>query len=187
MPLLPAVAVTVPPVHVPVTAPPLAAKPAGNVSVKEKVCVGLPESCVTVKIKLVTPPTPRFALNALLTVGAAAFTVTQAPVVLVPLVALFVTAAVMLVRPEIALLPLVLFTCGHAPIVGVALVVTGTTIVHVVAGLTIWRPVTTMLLLPAVAVTPPPLQVPVTAPPVATKPAGKVSVKLNVCVGLAAG
>ena len=39
------------------------------------------------------------------------------------------------------------------------------------------------------AVTPtlPPVQVPVAAAPVATKLAGKVSVKLNVCVGLPAG
>ena len=44
-----------------------------------------------------------------------------------------------------------------------------------------------MTALPAATVTAPPEQVPVAAAPVATKPAGRVSVKLKVCVGLPAG
>ena len=47
---LPAVAVTVPVVQVPVAAPPVATRPAGSVSVKLKVCVGLPVGWLTVKV-----------------------------------------------------------------------------------------------------------------------------------------
>jgi hypothetical protein len=134
---LPATAVTVPPVQVPVTAAPLATKPAGKVSVNVNVCVGLLAGCVTVNVKLVLPPTTRSPLNTLFTVGTAGFTVTQAPVVLVPVVALLVIAETIFVTLEIALLPFVLFACGQAPTVGVVLLITGTIIVQVVAGLTI--------------------------------------------------
>ena len=188
--LLPAVAVTVPPVQVPVTAAPLATRPAGSVSVKVKVCVGLPVGWVTVKVRLVLPPTGRSVANTLSTVGTAAATVTQAPALgVTPLVALGVMAAVILVVVLMLLLLLVLAFGANvqAPAVGVAELVTGTIIVQVVAGLTIWRPATTILLLPAVAVTVPPVQVPVTAAPLAAKPAGSVSVKVKVCVGLLAG
>ena len=94
---------------------------------------------------------------------------------------------VMLVVALIDAAPLVLLASGHAPSVGVPEVVTGTVIVHVTAGLTIWRLVTVMVLEPAPAVTEPPLHVPPAAPPVATNPAGKVSVNEKVCVGLPAG
>lgn len=139
-------------------------------------------------VRLVAPPTGRSVANTLLTVGTAALTVTQAPVVLVPPpAALLAMAAVMLAVADIAVLPFVLVACGQTPTVGVALLVTGTIMVHVVAGLMIWRLVTVMTLLPVVAVTVPIEQVPVTAPPDATIPAGKVSVKLNVWVGFVAG
>lgn len=114
--------------------------------------------------------------NAFVNTGTAALTVTHAPVVLVPLVALLVTVGVMLVGAVMLALPLVLFTCGQLPNAGVELLVTGTMMVQVLAGFTIWRPATAMTLLPAVAVTVPPLQVPVTAPPLARSPAGSVSV-----------
>ena len=89
---------------------------------------------------MVEPPITKSAANALLTVGTAALTATQAPALgVTPLVALGVIAAVMLVVVLMLLLPLVL-TFGasvQAPTVGVALLVTGTIIVQVVAGLTI--------------------------------------------------
>ena len=66
-------------------------------------------------------------------------------------------------------------------------VVTGTVIVHDVAGLTTCPPATVIVLDPAAAVTEPPVQVPPTAPEPTTRPAGRVSVKENVCVGLPAG
>src|SRR6185312_63300 len=76
----------------------------------------------------------------------------------------------------------------HRPGVGVPDVVTGTVIVQLVAGLVMVRPVTTIWLEPAAAVTVPVLvHVPPTAPPVATSPAGSVSVNENTCVGLFAG
>src|SRR5882672_2435929 len=93
----------------------------------------------------------------------------------------------MLVVALIELATLALLACGHVPAVGVPDVVTGTVIVHVVAGFTIWRLVTVMVLEPAAAVTLPPLQVPPAAPPVAASPAGSVSVNENVCVALLAG
>jgi hypothetical protein len=122
-------------------------------------------------------------------VGVAAFTVTQAPVVLVPPpAALLVTAAVTLVVAEMLALPLVLLACGQVPVVGVGVVVTSTVIVQVVAGFTIWRLATVIVLAPPVAVTVPPEQVPPTFGVAAIrKPAGRVSVKLKVCVGLPAG
>ena len=93
----------------------------------------------------------------------------------------------MLVVAPIDAAPLVLVAIGQVPGVGAPAVVTGTMIVHVVAGFTIWSLVTTMVLEPAAAVTVPPLQVPVAAAPVATRPAGSVSVNEKVCVGLFAG
>jgi hypothetical protein len=173
----PAVAVTLPPVHVPPVAPLPTTRPAGSVSVKLKVCAGLPAGCETVKVSVVAPPTVRPPEKTLSSVGTAAFTTTHAPVVLVPPpAALFAIAAVMLVMPEICALPLVLFAAGHVETVGAAAVVTGTVIVHDVP-LT-WREATVIVLLPAVAVTLPPVQVPPAPPLASTRPAGSVSVKL---------
>ena len=93
----------------------------------------------------------------------------------------------MLVVAPIDAASLVLFATGQVPTVGVPEVVTGTVIVHVVAGFTIWRLVTVMVPEPAAAVTEPPLQVPPAAAPVAARPAGNVSVNEKVCVGLLAG
>ena len=134
---------------------------------------------------MVSPPA-----KVLFNVGVAALTVTQAPVVLVPLVALLLTEAVMLVSVPRLPLPLVLLACGHTPTVGLAAVVTSTVRVQVVAGLVIWLLVMVMLPLPATAVREPPprVQVPPTFGVGAiTSPAGKVSVKLKVWVGLLAG
>jgi hypothetical protein len=184
----PAVAVTLPLVHVPPVAPLPTTRPAGSVSVKLNVCVGLPVGCETVKVSVVAPPTVKPPENTLSSVGTAAFTVTQAPVVLVPPpAALFAIAAVTFVMPEICALPLVLFAAGHVPTVGAAAVVTGTVIVHEVAGATTWRAATVIVLLPAVAVTLPPVHVPPAPPLASTRPAGSVSVKLKVCVGLPVG
>ena len=155
---------------------------------KLKVWVGLLVGWVTVKVRLVLPPTMRSAANILLTVGTAAVTVTQAPALgVTPLVALGVITAVMFVVVLMLLFVLAFGASVQAPTDGAAAVVIGTMMVQVVAGLTIWRPVTTMLLLPAVAVTVPDVQVPVTAAPLATRPAGRVSVKLKVWVGLLVG
>jgi hypothetical protein len=94
--------------------------------------------CVTVNVSVLTPPTTMVVgANAFVNTGAAAFTVTQAPVVLVPLVALLETVGVMFTAAEILALLLLLFTWGQLPNVGVALLVTGTTIVHVPVGFTI--------------------------------------------------
>ncbi len=82
---------------------------------------------------------------------------------------------------------LVLPTTGHVPTTGVPADVTGTVIVQVVAGFTTCRFVTVIVLEPAAAATEPPVHVPPAAPPVATSPAGSVSVNENVCVGLLAG
>ena len=115
---------------------------------------------------MVVPPMVRSALKTLLTVGLVAVTVTQAPALgVTPLVALGVIAAVILVVVPMLLFVLAFGANVQAPIVGVAEVVTDTMIVQDVAGLTIWRPATTMLPLPAAAVTVPPVQVPVTAAP----------------------
>jgi hypothetical protein len=84
-------------------------------------------------------------------------------------------------------LPLVLLAWGQVPTVGVAEVVMGTVMVQLVEAAAICLPVTTTEPVPGVAVTDPPAQVPPTAPVPTTRPAGKVSVKLNVCSGLAAG
>src|SRR6185436_19724168 len=131
---------------------------------------------------MVSPPA-----KVLFNVGVAAVTDTQAPVVLVPLVALLLTEAVMLVNVPRLPLPLVLLACGHTPTVGLAAVVTSTVNVQLVAGLVIWLLVMVMLPLPATAVREPPpsVQVPPTLGVAAiTRPVGNVSVKLNVCVGL---
>ena len=84
--------------------------------------------------------------------------------------------------------PFVLFACGHIPTVGTAAVVTSTVIVQVVAGFTICRPATVIVPDPAAAVTDPPVQVPPTFGTAATtRPAGRLSTKLNASVGLPAG
>ena len=67
---------------------------------------------------MVSPPA-----KVLFSVGTAAWTVTHAPVVLVPLVALLETEAVMLVSVPRLALPLVLLACGQTPTVGAAAVV----------------------------------------------------------------
>jgi hypothetical protein len=76
-------------------------------------------------------------LKALVNTGVAAVTVTHAPVVLVPLVALLLTAAVMLVVALMLPVPLVLLACGQVPVVGVVLLVTGTMMVQLVCALVI--------------------------------------------------
>ena len=56
--LAPAVAVTVPPVHVPPTAPAPTTRPAGSVSVNENACVGFVAGCDTVKVSVVVRRRP---------------------------------------------------------------------------------------------------------------------------------
>ena len=56
MVFVPAVAVTVPPVHVPPAPPAAIASPDGNVSVNEKVWVGLPAGWVTVNVSVEGAP-----------------------------------------------------------------------------------------------------------------------------------
>ena len=127
----PAVAVTEPPEHVPPTAPAPITRPAGRVSVNENVCVGFVAGCETVKVNVVDPATVSAPLKTLSRIGCAAFTVTQAPVVLVPPPAAeLAMAAVILVVAEICALPFVLAATGHVPVVGVADVVMGTVIVQ---------------------------------------------------------
>jgi hypothetical protein len=182
---VPAVAVSVPTVHVPPVAPLPTTRPAGSVSVKLKVCVGLLAGCVTVKVSVVAPPTvSTVGEKAFVSAGAAAFTVIHAPAVPPPELAI---AAVRFVAPEICALPLVLAATGQAAVLGVADVVTGTVIVQLVAGFTIWKLAAVIVALPAVAVSVPTVHVPPVAPLPTTRPAGSVSVKLKVCVGLLAG
>jgi uncharacterized metal-binding protein len=186
--LEPAVAVTVPLVQVPPTAPAPTARPEGSVSVKENVCVGLPAGCVTVKVSVEgVPPIVMVAgENAFVMAGVAAVTETHAPVVLVPPPAAELPiAAVTFVVAVMAPLPLVLFATGQAPTLGVADVATGTVIVQDAPET--WRPATVIVPLPAVAVTVPLVHVPPTAPAPTARPAGSVSVNENVCVGLFAG
>jgi hypothetical protein len=135
-----ALAVTPPPVHVPPTFGTAATlSPEGKVSVKLNDCVGLVAGWEIVKTNCVVPPTGSAAANALLSVGTAAATVTQAPVVDVPPPAAeFVTAAPKLVRPEKLAVPLVLFACGQTPTVGVFAGVTGTSIVQIALPVMIW-------------------------------------------------
>jgi hypothetical protein len=158
-------------------------------SIKLKIWVGLPVGWLIVNVRFVVPPTVKSALNALSIAGTAATTAKQAPVVdEPPPAALFATVAVTLLVALILPLPLVLLACGHVPTVGVAAVVMPTVIVHEVAGFTICRLVTVMVLEPATAVTVPPEHVPPTVDGLATtKPEGKVSVKLKVCVGFPVG
>ena len=157
--------------------------PATKVSVKfNPVRATLPTAVFwMVKTNVVVPFNATFgAPNAFVRVGRG-LTLTQAPVVLVPLVALLVTTARKLDSPPILAVPLVLLATGQVPIVGEADVVTLTSMVQAVAGVTIWRPVTEMLPDAGVAVTVPPLQLPANPFGVAmTKPSGRVSVKLNV-------
>ena len=137
--LVPAVTVLVPAVQVPPRPFGVAmTRPLGKVSVKLKVCVGLPAGCVTVKVMVWLPPMVRPPAKVLLRLGVAAVTVTQAPVVLVPLVALLVTEAVRLVGVPRLVLPLVLLACGQTPTVALAAVVTLTVMVQLVWALVIW-------------------------------------------------
>jgi hypothetical protein len=179
MVLVPPVAVTVPPEHVPPTAPAPITRPEGSVSVNENAWVGLPAGCVTVKVSVegVPPIVTVVGANAFVSAGVAAVTVKHWST----------TLFVRFVVPVIAVVAFVFAATGHAVVVGAAACVTGTVIVQEVAGLTTWRLATVIVVVPAVAVTVPPEHVPPTAPAATTRPAGKVSVKLNVCVGLLAG
>ena len=139
------------------------------------------------KVKVLVPPTVKVLPKALSTVGTAAVTVIQAPVVPPPELAI---AAVRLVVALIWVLPLVLAAFGQAVVLGVALLVTLTVSVQLVAGLVIWLLVMVMTLVPAVAVREPAPSVQVPPKPFGVamiKPDGRVSVKLKVCVGLPAG
>jgi hypothetical protein len=188
MVFVPAVAVTVPPAHVPPTTPAPTVSPEGSVSVKLNAWVGLPAGCVTVNVSVEgAPPIVIVAgENAFVSAGVAAFTVTHAPVVLVPPPAAeFVIAAATFVVAEIAALPLVFAATGQVPAAGVAETAMGTVIVQL-APVT-WRPATVMVLEPAVAVTVPPAHVPPTTPAPTARPDGSVSVKLKACVGFVAG
>ena len=129
----PDAAVSVPIVQVVLPAPPVATRPAGRLSVKLKIWAPLPEGWVTVKIRLVLPPTVRSPLKALFTVGVAASTDTQAPEVgVVPLVALGVMAEVMLVVPVMLTLVLAFGVIAQEAMVGVADARTGTVTVQLV-------------------------------------------------------
>jgi hypothetical protein len=85
----------------------------------------------------------------------------------------------------IAAVAFVLAATGQAVVLGVAEAVTGTVIVQLVPAT--WRLETVIVFVPAVAVTVPPVQVPPVPPAAIVRPAGKVSVKLKVWVGLFAG
>ena len=77
-----ATAVTEPPLQVPPRVEGDATtSPAGNVSAKLNVCVGLPFGCVTVNVTVWVPPTVRAPENALLTTGTACETVKLADAV----------------------------------------------------------------------------------------------------------
>ena len=137
---------------------------------------------------MVVPPTVKFAAKALLTTGTAAITDTQAPALgVTPEVALGVIAAVMLVVVLMLLLVLAFGASVQAPTVGVALVVIGTMMVQVAVALSVIQLLRTIFVAPAPAAVVPGVQVPLTAAPLATKPAGRVSVKVKVCAGLVAG
>lgn len=132
--LVPAVAVTDAgsPTQVPETTLGVAMrKPAGRVSTKLNATDGFVAIWVTVKVKLVDPPNTRSPAKTLFTVGTLGKMVTHAPVVDEPLVAELVTFATMFVVPVILPAPLVLATCGQVPMVGSAMVVTGTMMVQV--------------------------------------------------------
>ena len=74
---VPAVAVTVPPEQVPPAPPAAIVRPDGNVSVKLKLCVGLPAGCVTVNVSVdgAPPMVIEVGENALVSDGVAAATV----------------------------------------------------------------------------------------------------------------
>src|SRR5207253_2252198 len=113
MALLPAVAVSVPAVHVPPVAPLPITRPLGNVSTKLKVCVGLPVGWVTVNVSVVVPPMLRPLLKAFVSTGVAEVTVIHAPLVPPPELAI---APVRLAVAEIWALPLVLAATGQAAV-----------------------------------------------------------------------
>ena len=94
---------------------------------------------------------------------------------------MFVTFVV----PVMAVVAFVFAATGQLAVLGVAECVTGTVIVQL-APLT-WRALTVIVLVPGVAVTVPPEQVPPVPPAAIVRPEGSVSVKLNACVGLPAG
>lgn len=97
-------------------------------------------------------------------------------------------AAVIFVVAPICALPFVLAALGQVAAVGVADVVMLTVIVQLVWPAVIVRFAIAILPAPAVAVTLPPVHVPPTTEGVATtSPAGRLSVKLKVCVGFPAG
>jgi hypothetical protein len=175
--LVPAVAVTVPPEHVPPVPPAAMVRPEGSVSVNENVCVGLPAGCVTVKVSVdgAPPMVIEAGENAFVSDGVAAVTVRHWST----------TLLVRFVVPVIAAVAFVFAATGHAAVLGVAEAVIGTVIVHE-APLT-WRPATVIVLVPAVAVTVPPVQVPPVPPAAMVRPEGSESVNENDCVGLPAG
>jgi hypothetical protein len=130
---------------------------------------------VKVKVEGAPPIVIEVGENALVRAGVAATTVKHWST----------TLFVRFVVPVMAPAALVLAATGHAAVLGVADAVIGTVIVHE-APLT-WRPATVIVLVPAVAVTVPPVQVPPVPPAAMVSPDGSVSVKENVCVGLPAG
>ena len=139
MVLAPAVAVTVPPAQVPPTFGTAAIlRPDCSVSIKLTVWVGLPAGWVSVKVKVLVPPTAIVVgRKPLVSTGVAAVTVTQAPEAgAAPLVKLGVMAEVMLLVP--VMLTLVLAANGQAPMVGVAETRTGTVTVQLVCAAPIW-------------------------------------------------
>ncbi len=155
-------------------------------------CAGLVPVLVSVNTSVVALPSVMLAAPKVLATDGAALTATQAPDPAGPAApppnAASAIAALILVTALICALPLVLATCGQTPSAGVPDVVMLTVMVQVVCALVIVRPATVITLAPAVAVTLPPVQVPPTTDGVAiTRPAGKVSVKLNAWVGLPAG
>jgi hypothetical protein len=177
MVFVPAVAVTVPPEHVPPVPPAAMVRPDGSVSVNENVCVGLPVGWVTVKVSVVGAPPIVIEVgeNVLVRDGVAGVTVKHWST----------TLLVRFVVPVIAVVAFVFAATGQAAVLGVAEAVTGTVIVQE-APVT-WRALTVMVLVPAVAVTVPPVHVPPVPPDAIVRPDGSVSVKENVCVGLPAG
>ena len=130
----------------------------------------MPAGWVTVKVSVDRPPTAIVVgLNALVSTGVAAVTVTHWLVTLLVMPAVPVTLAA----------ALVLLACGQAPTVGAAAVVTSTVRVQVAVEAIVVLLVKVMPVVPATAMRLPPAikQVPPTVLGVAmTKPAGSVSV-----------
>jgi hypothetical protein len=152
-------------------------RPEGSVSVKLKVCVGLPAGCVTVKVSVDAAPPIVIEVgeNALVRDGVAALTVKH-------------WSTTLLVRfavPVIAVVAFVFAATGHAAVLGVAEAVTGTVIVQLAP--VICRPAIVIAFVPAVAVTVPPVQVPPVPPAAIVRPEGSVSVKEKAWVGLPTG